>query len=56
MKKCDVKNVPEYALDFEFWVIRFDEQGQAWFYGAWNEAEEACRVAIEVGGTVISTK
>lgn len=51
--KVDVKNVPEYAIEFAYWVARKDEHGQLWFYGAWNDIDAACKIANQVDGVVV---
>lgn len=46
-----IKNLPEYAFDYEFIVARFSE-GEYWFWGAYSDDREAERVAEKIGGTV----
>lgn len=53
MVKYNVQNVPEYALKKPYWVCR-QSDNELWFWGAWNEKEEAYRVAKEIGGVVVS--
>lgn len=54
--KAKVKNVPDYAWEKAVWVVRFCEDGNFWFYGAWlpSEMEKAADVARMVSGIVIT--
>ena len=54
--KPRVKNVPNYAWEKPVWVVRFCEDGNFWFYGAWDskDMKKAAEVALEVSGIVIS--
>ena len=49
-----VNNMKGYARDRKYTVIRMVD-GEAWFYGAWDDADKAIRQAIEEGGHVIPT-
>ena len=46
-----ILNVPTYALTCQFLVWRLCDD-QAWFYGAYNNMEDAVDVAEKVGGHV----
>lgn len=47
-----INNVPDYAKDMEFIVVR-EIDGEYWFYGGYNrDAEKAYRVAEQVDGIV----
>lgn len=48
-----ILNVSSYAVDYAYIVARYVE-GDWWFYGAWNEYDEAMRVAILEGGYVFA--
>ena len=48
-----VNNVPEYALDKQFWVVRADEENRFWFYGAWTDEKTAEHIAKQVDGFVV---
>ena len=52
--KVEVKNVPDYARSYPFWVCRKDEKGTYWFYGAWNDTETADHIAKIVDGVVVA--
>lgn len=55
MQKMNVNNVPDYAWELPIWVVRFDgKDGSLWFWGAWNDKEQAVRVAKEINGIVIT--
>ena len=50
---ADVYNVPEYAMEYRYWVVT-PSGGRLWFYSAWNfytEAEKAkddnTRIVVE---------
>ena len=47
-----VRNVSKYAYERKFITFRFVE-GDAWYYGAWDDYEKAVDQAIEIGGHVI---
>ena len=55
-----VNNVQGYAFDHKYIVARRVEDciqngSDLWFYGAWDDAEAAHTVALEVGGIAIET-
>lgn len=47
----ELMNVPKYAETMPYIVARVDENDSNvyWFYGAWEEKEDADRVATELG-------
>lgn len=47
-----VQNVPEYAWGRAWWVARVVD-GQAWFWGAYDDEHRAWEVAIAEGGQVV---
>ena len=49
-----IKNVSRYAFNYEYIVARFVD-GDWWFYGAWNDAEDAYNVAMIEEGQVFHT-
>lgn len=52
MRKINVKNVPDYAKDYDYIVAR-PVDGDLWFWGAWNDEAKAHEVAREVNGLVV---
>lgn len=51
-----INNYQDYARDYEFIVFRTDEDGNCWFYGAYNGYGRAAEVAAEIGGDFAMTK
>ena len=48
-----INNLPKYAEDMEYIVVRFCD-GEIWFYGGYgHDGEKANDVAMEIGGFVI---
>ena len=48
-----IKNLPNYAKNMEFIVVRACD-GELWFYGGYDrDAEKAYKVANEIGGIVV---
>lgn len=47
-----IHNIPEYAANKLYWVVR-EVDDEYWFYGAWNNENEAEEAAFEIGGEVI---
>lgn len=47
-----VKNLPNYELK-KYVVARKDKNDDLWFWGTWDNRNEANRVAIEIGGEVV---
>ena len=50
-----VYNVAEYAGDDHFWVVRIYD-GEAWFFGSYDNPFKAEQVAHEIGGIVVENK
>ena len=50
-----ILNVSAYALKYEYIVARLVD-GDWWFYGAWDNAEVAYKVAVLENGQVFQTK
>ena len=46
-----ILNVAKYALEHKYIVARFVE-GDWWFYGAWDDFNEAMHAAMIEGGQV----
>lgn len=51
--KNTVKNVADYAWDYKYWVVT-ECDDEFWFYGAYNDKNEANEVALNLGKVVIS--
>ena len=47
-----VNNVSENAKKYPWMVVRFVDD-EWWYYGTWNDVNEAARVAAAVGGAVV---
>ena len=47
-----IHNMPKYAEERNFIVARYVDGG-LWFYGAWDEVEEAMRVSDELGNGLV---
>ena len=47
-----VRNMPKYAIERNFVVARYVE-GSLWFYGAWDDIDEATRVSEEIGNGLV---
>lgn len=47
-----VNNVPEYAQNYNYWVVN-RVNGELWFWGAWNDRDRANEVALEIGGITL---
>lgn len=48
-----VNNVPDYANDRSFWVVKYDA-GRLWFYGAYTDENRALDVANDEDGLVVN--
>lgn len=48
-----VKNVPEYAWSYNYWVVT-ELDKDLWFYGAYETSDRANAVAFTLGKIVIS--
>ena len=51
-KKMKINNLPDYAIDCMFIVVRECENG-LWFWGAYDDNETANHAAKEINGSVI---
>lgn len=51
----EIQNVPEYAKDYRYVVVRLLDN-EYWFYGAYNDIEQAQRIAQEINGLVKEQK
>lgn len=48
-----INNLPDYAKNMEFIVVR-EVEGEYWFYGGYDRnAEKAYRVANQIDGIVV---
>mgnify|MGYP003571249578 CR=1 FL=1 len=47
-----VQNVPNYAMDYTFWVVR-KVGSDLWFWGAYESEDTAANAAGEIGGLVV---
>lgn len=57
MAKVKVNNVPDYAKDAPYWVVRIDKDSrELWFYGAWSDEETANHIALQVDGLVVENE
>lgn len=52
--KSKVLNVPAYAANYPYWVVT-PVDGEYWFFGAYDDREEAVNVAMENGIDVIDS-
>ena len=53
---CVINNVPDYAKDYKWIVARF-EDGEYWFWGAWNDESKALEIASNIeNATVFENK
>ena len=50
-----INNLPTYATDYRYIVARRID-GELWFYGAWDDANTANKVALEIGGETIDNQ
>ena len=47
-----IKNCPDYAKDYEFVVVRQDDNGDYWFWGAYENGFKAEQACLEIGGII----
>lgn len=52
MKTLTIKNLPEYANDYEFVVVRKIDD-YFWFWGAYAEGYKAERIARDIDGLIV---
>jgi hypothetical protein len=50
-----IKNMPESAKTKKCIVVR-RVNGELWYWGAWDDADTANEVALEIGGMTIRTE
>ena len=55
MANVKVNNVPDYAREYKYWVVR-NSEGELWFYGAWQDKETAYHVATLVNNGLVVEK
>lgn len=48
-----INNLPDYASEYEYLVVRNCHEDGIWFYGAYHDFEKACDVALEIGNGVV---
>ena len=51
----EIQNLPEYAKDCRYVVVRLLDN-EYWFYGAYNDIEQAQKIAQEINGLVKELK
>lgn len=50
-----INNLPTYANEYKYIVAqRIDNE--LWFWGAWNDRNKANKVALEIGGEVVTNE
>lgn len=47
-----VVNIPNELIPCA-WIVAREWDGEMWFYGAWDDENDALACAYEIGGTVI---
>ena len=52
--KVEVKNLPNYPL--KHWIVARYDSDALWFYGTWDDHDEAIRVATELGDGIVVEK
>lgn len=52
--KIKVNNVPDYAKNYKYIVYREASDRSFWFWGAFDDAKEAFRIAKEIDGALCS--
>ena len=50
-----INNLPKYAEDKKFIVVR-EIEDELWFYGAFDQPNQANECALEIGGIVLMMK
>lgn len=50
-----INNLPNYAKEHKFIVYRV-AQGEAWFWGAYDEVSEASTAMMDIGGCIIEAE
>lgn len=49
--KVEINNLPDYAIRYRYIVARYD-CGELWFWGAYDDEDEAREAAVEQEGIV----
>lgn len=52
MLKLIINNLPDYATEYCY-IVASVVDGNLWFYGAWNNADIAYKMARNIDGAVI---
>lgn len=47
-----IRNLPEYAKDYKYIVYRICDDGEKWFWGAWNDFKKAEEARREIDGYI----
>lgn len=57
MRTVRFENVSNYAFDYKYMVFRADENDimTKWYWGAYNNRDEANEVALDIGGEMWHT-
>lgn len=55
MRLHSINNVPDYARNLAFWVVRIVD-GALWFYSAWDDINKAEKAAVEADGAVFENE
>lgn len=50
-----INNLPTYANEYPYIVARRVD-GELWFWGAYDNRNEANRIALEIGGEVVTNE
>jgi hypothetical protein len=50
-----INNLPAYAKEYKYIVVRKIDK-ELWFWGAWNNMDEASEAAIEINGMVVTNE
>lgn len=48
-----INNLPDYAYEYEYLVVRNCHENGIWFYGACHDFKMACDTALEIGNGII---
>ena len=54
--EIDVENVYPYAKDKAYIVYRTAKDGLNWYWGAWDNLDEAMDAATDIGGYIVSNE
>lgn len=50
-----INNLPDYYTEYAYIVFRVWD-GECWFWGCWNDRQQAHEAAVEIGGAVCPTE